>query len=396
MSSPARTRPRRTPWTWQLRLAGWLVVLGLLVATVLLAVRSGSYGATTHTTAAEPAPALPGEPAAAVQQVNRVDGTGVLAGSTVADIGEHGVVSRDAVTGEELWRYTRSDTTVCAQYADAIQVLLVYASGERCDEAISLDTATGARKWQRTIEAAGENRVVVGADGMLSIDPAKLISYETGQGFERFTIDNSTTDHIEGEHTSCENLDAAGSALVATLQRCRADEDAPWIHHVLISSPSDGNAREVGRSYLNGVTDPDLLGVTQDGTAIVRDAAGSVLLYPATAQNPTSISGLPPLDGELTVIAGRGSIVISDATTAYLLDPSRTSVAAAIPVIAPPTQHGTALYIPTAAGIELRAADTGALSRTIAIEPAPSAPLAVTVSGQLVGVRDETGLSVYQ
>lgn len=315
----------------------------------------------------------------------------------IAQITDHGVVASEVSSGSELWRYTRSDTTVCAHRVNAQHVTLIYASGDRCDEAISLDPSSGTRQWQRTIEATQANEIVWGDASFISVDSAKAIYFSDSQGFERFTLDNSRTDHIEGEHTSCENLDAAGSPMVATLQRCRADSNEAWIYQVVVNEASDGDPRETGRSYLTGLSDPVIEGVSPDGTTILRDAGGVLYSLPLGAVDPLPISGMPVVDTDepVHVAALRGLIVVSSQTTAYALSASRADVEWSSEIVAAPYGMDLQLYVPTATGIQERDAVNGQLLRTIGWDASTVAPANIVLSGPLVGLRDVNGLRVY-
>lgn len=385
------------PRPWWFRLAGWALTLALTAVLAWVVVDRGSYGATQHTVADRAASPLTGEPAAAITAQSTHPNGSYLAGSVIASITEHGVVAHEVGSGRELWRYVRSDTTVCARHVDAQRVTLIYASGARCDEAVSLKPADGTRQWQRTIEAVHPNRIIWADGSFISVDPAKTIYFDSTQGFERFTLDNSTTDHVAGEHTSCENLDAAGAPMVATLQRCRATEDAPWIYQVVVNEASDGDPREAGRSYLSAVRDPAIEGVSPDGTTILRDGDGVVLSLPLNAAEPTPVAGIPPIapSEPLDVIAVRGTVLLSTDETAYSLNPARTAVSWSRGIVASPYPLGTRIYLPTAAGIEERAALDGQLVRTIGWAPLVAGPAELVVSGPLVGVRDTTGLRIY-
>lgn len=398
MPQPAASLARgRSPRPWWFRLGGWVVALVLVALTVLVVIDRGSYGATEHSVAAVPAAPLTGEPAATVTLQSEHDAQSYLAGPVVAQVTEHGVVARAVGSDEELWRYVRTDTEVCAHRVNAQHITLIYAAGDRCAEAVSLSPGTGARQWQRTIEAVQPNEIVWGDGSFISLDPAKTIYYEDTQGFERFTLDNSRTDHIEGEHTSCENLDAAGSPLVATLQRCRAQPTDPWVLQVVLNEASDGEPRETGRSYLGAMVDPSIDGVAPDGTTVLRDAAGVVHVLPPGASEPVPLAGMPAVapDQPLHVVAPRGAIVLSTASTAHELDPSRTSVASVTDIVAAPYGVGPRLYLPNASGVEERDTVNARTIRTIGWQAGTVAPAELVVHGPLIAVRDAAGLRVY-
>lgn len=390
--------PGRAPFRpWAVRLGGWLLALGLLIVAAIVLVERGSYGATEHTIASSPPAELSGQPADTLAPESNHDTDSYVAGPVIASIGEHGVVAFERTTGEELWRYQRTDAPVCAHHVTAKRIILVYGAADRCNEAISLEPAGGVRQWQRTLEAVHPNEIVMADDMFLSVDPAKVIAYETNQGYERFTLDNSLTNHIAGEHTTCENLQAAGAPIVATIQRCRATETEPWLVQLVINAASEGKPRETGRSYLNELNDPQLVGVADEGTTFVRDAAGAVHVLLPGAGEVVPVNGLPALapDEPLQLLAIRGTTVLSTLDVAYYLDAGRTNVTGTSDLVAAPYVDGTLLYIPTPTGIEVRDGFDGALQRTLSWPAQPSPPAEIVVSGPLIGLRDADGLQVF-
>lgn len=389
-------RPRRTPRPWWFRLIGWLAALAVLAGAVGITLARGSYSATTHTLAQPPRPADQTPPAQSVSPIGSFDTSDQLAGPVVADLQPGGVIGRDPASGEEIWRYMREDSKTCAHHATADRIVLVYPTGDRCDQAISLSPGSGARQWQRTIEAHSANEIIWTDGGFISLDPRKMISYEINQGFERFTVDTTTGQTASVEMSQCEHLDAAGHASVVTLQRCRADADSPWQEQLIVNVESDGKPREVGRTFLSGDGELDLVDATQDGTAFLRATDGVILAVPPAAQTAVPIPGLPPMSEQTRLIMTRGSVVLTDPQVTAGLGPDLASVAWSTPGVAPASYSVTSLYVPTAAGIEVRAADDGALLRTIALpEPLP-AGAELTVHGPLVAIRDEPSLTVLR
>ena len=395
MTSDTTPRARRTPRPWPVRLVGWLVALVLVGTAAAVIINRGSFGHTTHEVAATPLKDDHAALAASVTPVHDFPADSYLVGPAVVTINDSGAVGHDPDSGEQAWRYTRTDTSVCAHHTEGTLVVLVYASGDRCDEAIGIDVRSGNRRWQRTIEATGKNTIVWNQGGFLSVDAAKMIAYENNQGYERFTLDNSVTDNIEGEHTSCENLAATGAHNVVTLQRCRATGNDPWALQLVVTTASDGDSREVGRSYLTGIDDPQLIDSLENGTAYVRDSAGTVRVYTAGAQDPTTVLGLPAMPEAVDVLSTRSGTVLSDGTTAFGLDNTGSHVAWSTPIVAAPTLLGNDLYLPTEGALQVRAADNGQPTRSIAAPLAPGTT-EVAVSGPRIGVRTDAGLVVLR
>lgn len=394
-ADPARPH-RRTPRPWWFRFIGWILALALVVAFAAVTLANGSYSATTHTTAAKPLPAAQAPPGDSLSPVGSFEPAARLAGPVVADLQPEGVIARDPESGDEVWRYLREDAELCAHRATAERIVLVYPTGDRCDQAVSLSPGSGARQWQRTIEADSANEIIWTDGGFISLDPRKTISYESNQGFERFTVDTTTGQSASVEMSQCENLQAAGQASVVILQRCRADADAPWLEHLVVNVESDGKPREVGRTYLSGAGEVSLLAATEDGTALLRSADGVILAAPPAAQTAVPVSGLAPMDQNVRVLPTRGSVVLTDAQITAGLGPDQASVAWSAPSVAPASYSVTSLYVPTVTGIEVRAVDNGGLVRTIALPSPVPAGAEVTVNGPLVAIRDESGLDVLR
>lgn len=398
MTLPAErsARSRRTPRPWWFRLIGWAVALALVAVAAVVVIANGSYSATTHTVADSPLPAEQTPPAPSVAPIGSYDESSRLAGPVVAELKPGGVIARDPASGEEVWRYLREDANTCAHRVAADRIVLVYPTGDRCDQAVSLSPSSGARQWQRTIEAHSANEIIWTDGGFISLDPRKMISYETNQGFERFTLDTTTGQTASIEMSQCENLDAAGHTNVVVLQRCRADADAPWQEHLVVNVESDGKPREVGRTYLSGDEGLSLLDAAPNGTAFLRSADGTVLAVPAAAQTAVPVTGLPPMGEDARIIFTRDSIIVTDAqTTAGLADDQATAAWTA-PAVAPASYSVTSLYVPTTAGIEVRSTADGELVRTVEL-PAPiPAGADVSVNGPLVAIRDDSGLTVLR
>lgn len=384
------SRERRAPRPWWLRLGAWLVALAVVAAAGWFVIARGSYDATTHTVADAPPRFDRTPPSGALSTIGSFE-NGYLAGPVVAEIDEHGVIAREPRTGAELWRYVREDAEVCAHEATDSRVVLVYATADRCDQAIALDSGSGARQWMRTLETGGSNQIRITADGILSIAPERVVDYELSQGYERFTLDAAPGETGGGQAT-CENVDAAGAGTLVVLQRCRSDEQSAWNEHLVVERASDGKPQEIGRSYLSGLDSPELVGATAEGDAFVRDVSGAVHYVPVGATETTAVSGLPPVT-EVSLVAGRGALLLVADGTAYALDATRTAVAWSVPVLAAPSAAEQSLLIPVPDGVETRDA-SGRTVGTVAFDLSALHPSAVRVSGSLIGVRSGRTLTV--
>lgn len=73
-------------------------------------------------------------------------------GGTVITYSDHTVGGRDARTGRRTWSYTRSDRPVCTAAQLSNTTIAVYANRGNCDELSAFDSATGRRRWTRTLD----------------------------------------------------------------------------------------------------------------------------------------------------------------------------------------------------------------------------------------------------
>lgn len=142
----------------------YLAVLAVVTAVVVVVVSvAWSRGEITHVTvrtAATPAPSVPvQQPSSTLTQAWRngdhtASGNPVW-GGTVVTFDKHAVRGRDGATGAVLWSYERSNRTVC----DAAQIfgvtVAIFEVKGNCDQVTTLDSATGKRKWTRTLAENG-------------------------------------------------------------------------------------------------------------------------------------------------------------------------------------------------------------------------------------------------
>lgn len=167
-------RLRRPP----LRVVLWAAATVALLAVATLLWR-GSDAAATESTTAAPADVPDGTPAGAVSQVWSADGNPVPA-TAVQDgrvlVGSrHGVRALDVVTGEEAWHYTRSNARMCGLTVTNDVAVAVFATADRCDEAVALHAGTGVRKWTRSVSYAGDARLSSTEGVALASNPGGIV-----------------------------------------------------------------------------------------------------------------------------------------------------------------------------------------------------------------------------
>jgi outer membrane protein assembly factor BamB len=204
---PTRRPPLRV-WVWTAATVALLAVLALLWR--------GSDATATESTTAAPADVPTGTPAGAVSETWSASG-GPLPESVVEDgrvvVGSrHGVHALDPATGEEAWHYTRSNARLCGLTATNGVAVAVFATEDRCDEAVALDAETGVRAWTRSVRFRGDAELD-------STDRIVLATSPTGV----VTLD-PTGNNIRWRYAAPEGCRIAGSdvgtAGVAVLQRC--------------------------------------------------------------------------------------------------------------------------------------------------------------------------------
>src|SRR6478736_7428619 len=151
----ARMRPLRIVYALVLA----VVVIAALVIVKIAYVRGEISHVTLKTVASAP-PAIPaGTPSAALTRAwTSTDTTAIdtpVNGGTVVTHDLHTVRGRNARTGAQTWSYTRTDRSVCTAIQTQSVTIAVYKLHGNCDELTGLDSATGARKWTRTLDKDG-------------------------------------------------------------------------------------------------------------------------------------------------------------------------------------------------------------------------------------------------
>jgi outer membrane protein assembly factor BamB len=242
-------------WVWTAATVALLLVAALLWR--------GSDAAATESTTAAPADVPTRAPAGAVSEAWSADADAVpetvvqdgrvLVGST------RGVHALDPLTGEEAWHYTRANARMCGLTVTDGVAVAVFATEDRCDEAVALDAATGVRTWTRSLSLAGDAVLDSTAGIVLARNPTGLVTFDP------------TGSNIRWRHAAPEGcrLVAAevGSTGVAVLQRCEGTTD---VQVRLL----DGFAGSVHWSRSVPVTagaDVRLLGADEGVTVLVGD-----------------------------------------------------------------------------------------------------------------------------
>ena len=360
----------------------------LVVATLLW---RGSDAAATESTTAPPADVPTGTPAGDVSAAWSADaalpaGTVVQSGRVLVG-SRHGVRALDPVTGEEVWHYTRSNARMCGLTVTNGVAVAVFATADRCDEAVGLNAGTGVRAWTRNILLRGDAT-------LSSTDRIVLASSPTGI----VTLD-PTGDNIRWRSEApagCRLLGtAAGSSGIAVLQRC----DGAEVAQLRLFDGFDGSAHWSRDVPLTGDAEPRLLGAGPLTTLLVD---GEVQAF--APADGTVLAGLPVTGaaadvqagdaGALTLVRADGQLTALDGTGA---------TAWAVPALGLPTSGGsgkdareaTELLVPEDGAFVRRDTVTGVeLGRSV-VDAVPDHGIATTV-GPVVVLRLPDRILTYR
>ncbi|WP_235495110.1 PQQ-binding-like beta-propeller repeat protein [Geodermatophilus sp. Leaf369] len=303
------SRLRRPPlrvWVWTAAALAVVVVAGLLW-------RGSDAAATTSTTAGEPAVAS-GSPAAELAVAWTTTPTGpapdraVESGRAVL-AQDDGFRVLDPATGDEAWRYTRSNARLCGVTTVSDRVVALFSTGGRCNEMVAFDAGTGVRTWYRSAGFA--------ADATLSSTQGIVLARSAGGVATVDPIGNGTRWRYEVPE-GCRLTDAVvGSSGVAVLQRCGEDASSAvlfdGIDGTQLWSRDLGvpEARLTGADRLVGVVAGDALQALSpaDGTTLQ-----DVPLPAAGGDGPLQQAGTD----DAVLVWARSTVLVLDATTGAL------------------------------------------------------------------------------
>jgi outer membrane protein assembly factor BamB len=330
--------------------------VALLVVAALL--WRGSDAAATESTTAAPADVPSGTPAGAVSEAWLTDGQPlpeavvqsgrVLVGST------RGVRALDPLTGEEAWHYTRSNARMCGLTATDGLAVAVFATEDRCDEAVALNAGTGVRAWTRSVRFRSDATLDSTDRIVLAISPTGLVTLDP------------TGDNIRWRYHApggCRLLGAdVGTAGVTVLQSCAAATDLG----LSLLDGFDGKARWSREVPAADGADVRLLGADGMATVVVGDEVQGF-----AAADGALLARLPVADGTegIEQVGTASAVLIRMGGTLFALDPASGTARWEIPAIglpAPPAPEGkdarsrAALLVPEEGGFAHRDPMTGA------------------------------------
>ena len=380
---PSLPIPPLRVWVWT---AATLALL--LVATLLW---RGSDAAATESTTAAPADVPTGAPAGAVSEAWTAEGTllpGTVVGQGRVLVGSaHGVQALDPLTGDEAWHYTRSNARMCGLTATDGVAVAVFATEDRCDEAVALDAGTGVRVWTRSLSLAGDAVLDSTSAIVLASNPTGVVTLDP-------TGNNVRWRYPAPE--SCRLLGAdAGTTGVVVLERCGVTTDVT----VRLLDGFAGS-ENWSRTVAVGEGDPvQLLGADVVVTIRVGDEVQTL-----TGPDGAELSRLPVPEGTTDVrqvTAGTVSLVRTDAVVTALDTSSGAALWEAPGVGLPVTAAGpkdaarpAPILLPDEQGFSSRDPLTGAELGRSAVEGLPSGGAASAV-GPVVVLRLDDRVLAY-
>jgi outer membrane protein assembly factor BamB len=335
----------------------------LVVATLLW---RGSDAAATRSTTSAPADVPEGAPAGAVSEA--WSATGELIPATVVQDGRvlvgstHGVRALDPVTGEEAWHYTRRNARMCGLAVTDGVAVAVFATADRCDEAVALDAGTGVRAWTRSVSYAGDARLSATAGVVLASNPGGIVALDPVGDSTRWRY------KVPG---GCRLIGAEPApAGVAVLEHCAGADgvqlrlfggyqgEKKW--NLDLPAPE----AEAARAGLLGA----------DGVVSVT-VAGAVHVF--ALADGSQLTELPVSEPAAQSAAGGVALLLVDGVLTAL-DPATGAPRWTTPALGLPGGDGAALLVPEDGGFVRRDPATGAeLGRSTADVPPGGVPEAV-------------------
>jgi outer membrane protein assembly factor BamB len=387
----ARLRPR------SLRYAA--VVVGVSIAlliTVLIAWAHGENAAIHLHTVANPPAAVPAAPLAAAPTMlwQTTDHPAIgqpYWNGTAVTYSAHTVSGRNLATGVVTWSYTRTDRTVCQVVQVSGVSMALYELHGDCTELTALDTDTGQRRWERTLDKdtnliIGHPTYSVGEFTVLITTPKTVYAIDPTGGLDRWTFNQpgctirgavigSTGALISQTCTDpqCSGLKFCGKGDQLLLRDANAghEDDA---------SKANGDPDQIKWNLIGNGEVP--VSADQTITAAHPDGSGLTKFVAATGKASTDVplTGGAVTAGAVFAVQCAADEVVWLGGRSYVLGPGTPSVVWSAATSGPPTvtspdgatdpsvELRTATVLaPVQAGIAVLDPATGAVTRTVAV-----------------------------
>lgn len=182
-----RSRTRRHMAIYVGCIAATLLVIA---GAVVVAYARGDINHVHWKTADAPSDVPPASVSASLTQRWRTEdtaasGTPVWQGIVVT-YDKHSVNGRDALTGDLRWHYTRTDRTLCAVVQQDATTTAVYRHDGNCDEVTGFVTATGERKFWRTLTDNGDISVSSAPNVVVIVSDTNVHVIDNAGGLDRW------------------------------------------------------------------------------------------------------------------------------------------------------------------------------------------------------------------
>jgi hypothetical protein len=395
-----------------------VVIVVAIVAALVVTRIAFDRGEISHAqlkTAASAAPAVPltDPPATLTQAWTSQDDTAIGTPywrGTVVTFSAHTVSGRNALTGAVRWSYTRSDRTVCTAAQIQGITVAVYELAGNCDEVTALDSGTGARKWNRTLDmdthavnghptysVTPYTFMVTTKDVVYAIDPVS--------GYNRWLFSRT------GCTINSAILGTAGALISqnCTNPSCADQKFCGKGEQLLLRDPTTGQADNgtnrdqlkwnlIG-STLHPASADSVISAVQPGSTqlTVLDAVKGTTLSTLALKAPADAvpSAATTARAEL-VHTGGYTYAIEQTGTAFFWTAPTTALptATASDAAATPDLSSAHVAVSSAQGIDMLDGGNGTIVRTFPVSPPPTGSLVYAFGAGFIVAGSNT--TVYQ
>lgn len=408
-----RMRPARIGYA-----AALTVAAAVIAVIVVVAYNRGEIShATLKTVAAGPASLALQAPSTTLTKAwTSTDSTAIgtpYYQGTVVTHDVHTVRGRDARTGRQTWSYTRTDRSVCTAIQDGGLTIAVYELAGNCDELTAVDSATGQRKWTRTLdkdsaEFNGPATYSVHSGNVMFVSATSIYAIASG-GLDYWTF----------HHVGCTiNSAVLGDAGALISQTCAHEDcaDAKFCGNgkqLLLRNGTNGyddnsktNKNDPDQIIWNKL-DNDLVPTLAGHQIAARQPAGGALQLldakngkfgPRLALSGPSDSSArsavtSPRDADLIWIGGR-TYALPTGTSAFSWQADTLSVPTLIDSAggATPVLHDAQLAVPTSSGVALLDTADGTPAQGFAVAAPPAGSLVYPLGSGFVVAGSSTAV----
>ncbi len=377
------------------------IVVSIVVAAAVIWLRSDARGTTSITAtvpavAPQTALAVPDELTELWHADNSVGAAPLTAGGAVVTAAGGTVTGRDAVSGNEIWRYQR-DMPLCGVISAWGTAVAVYRDRRGCSQVTELAGADGSRRADRSSDA--DDTVHLSSDGtyVLTQGPTRLEMWRSDlvRTVEYGRIDAPVNPKAQPREGCALNSAVSSSTRLSVLERCPG-EDADRLT-ILNPAPKDSQKpEEYGSTVLAelapGHPGARVLAVAGDRTAVYLPGDNgaskpSIGVFDATAnaiaQYPLSARLAP--DARVARV-GAGYGVWTGSQLIMLGSNDLAPLWTVAGALGPGTQMAGRTLVPVAGAIAVLDPGTGTETGRIPVQrdAATAGPITLSVIGDVV------------